>query len=46
MTTYKIQITTSLGVVTIYLDTLMKLEEELKKYEGVEKVEATKVLTK
>ena len=40
---YKIQITTSLGVVTIYLDTLMKLEGELKKYEWVEKVEAMKV---
>lgn len=40
---YKIQITTSLGVVTIYLDTLIKLEEELKKHDGVEKVEATKV---
>lgn len=40
---YKIQITTSHGVLTIYLDTLMKLEEELKKYEGYEKVEATKV---
>lgn len=43
---YKIQITTSLGVVTIYLDTLIKLEEELKKYEGYKKVEATKVFKK
>ena len=43
---YKIQITTSLGTITIYLDTLLKLEEELQKYPEYEKVEATKVLTK
>ena len=43
---YKIQITTSLGTVTIYLDTLIKLEEELKKYPNYEEVKATKVLTK
>jgi len=46
MTMYKIQIATSLGVVTIYLDTLLQLEDELKKHENVEKVEATKVLKK
>lgn len=43
---YKIQITTSLGVITIYLDTLLQLEDELKKHENIEKVEATKVLKK
>ena len=40
---YKVIIKTLVGTVTIYLDTLIKLEEELKKYDGVEKVEATKV---
>ena len=46
MKLYKIKITTSLGTITIYLDTLLQLEDELKKYEEIEKVEATKVLKK
>lgn len=43
---YKIEIKTSLGTITIYLDTMLKLEEELKKYPNYEEVKATKVLTK
>lgn len=40
---YKIQIKTSKGTVTIYLDTLLQLEAELQKYPDHEKVEAAKV---
>ena len=43
---YKIKIKTLVGTVTIYLDTLLQLDEELKKHENIEKVEAIKVLKK
>ena len=40
---YKIEIKTSKGIVTVYLDNLLKLGEELNKYQEYEKVVATKV---
>ena len=40
---YKVRIKTLVGTITIYLDTLLQLEDELKKHENIEKVEATKV---
>lgn len=40
---YKIQIKTSIGTVIIYLDTLLKLQQELEKYPGYEGFEATKI---
>ena len=43
---YKVRIKTLVDTLTIYLDTLLQLEDELKKYENIEKVEATKVLKK
>ena len=43
---YKVRIKSLAGTITIYLDTLLQLDEELKKHENIEKVEATKVLKK
>ena len=43
---YKIEIKTSKGTIIIYLENLLKLEEELSKHPDHESVKATKVLVK
>ena len=43
---YKVEIKTSKGLVTIYLDNLLKLQEELNKYKEYESIVAIKIKEK
>ena len=43
---YKVEIKTVKGTIIIYLENLLKLEEEINKYSDHESVKATKILVK